>query len=926
VSSFIVLREFSSSIGAKLQEIEASAAQKAPAAKSESKVVSVVSSSTGEKKTLGPLKTSRAGEPQSHSGNSNQGPQKAGSSRLLQSALQSSRGGNAGPNTGRGYQQQPQQHNQLLLQGNRGNFEQDRFAGQKSGGYDNNGYDNNGYDNNKKVRGQGGFNDNSDRRVVSNGPMGRGGQFSNAPPPAANFAPANDTVQFFEQMNKVAQASGFRNAQEMIASQKEMMAMMHGAVPMPMGAPPAPVPFAAPYPMQAPFAGGPPPPPGYPPQQGYNGFQGRGGRGFARGGFPFEGGRHWEGGRGGGVRGPIEDGKGAAVPELPGASLAPSVRVPLTSPYVMQERSLGGPSPSSRFPPRQGYNEFQDRGGRGFIPGRFPFEGGGDDLEPTEEGGIAAELAPQEACADGLHPEGVLSGERRARSVVTMLTHKSRLQQGGPEFLIVLELPERFYTRYAPIPKEIFIRNCYRELYQTTTARMLDPTYDGMACLFTGVPGIGKSLFLIYFIMEYFKDSRFTGSRVAFEPERGEYHIFKSRGGGSFEREISIGPVYAPLRDLLLLSDVTEKVEPAARARWTLIFSSPDPARFKERMKGGVSTTFTMPTWDAEEFEALPDKPPSWRHLFSLFGGVPRHVLAKHGLNEMDAVLEEAIERKGSIVAENFFRDGLSGRDCDVSYLLLHINPPRSEVTGAHDYAGRRIYTFASCTIFKRIASLHRTRMLAAVTGLFNASANAAVASFGASSAGHFFEKVCLWLSPLDGKTISVKLLEGGGATTVPARIKIPHEEILKPEWRTEGLLPERLYKPDIANLESGDAFFLAAVEGAQQPTYRLVIIQITVGENHPIKGNGITSICGAFSQYRAAITEKWILFVTPTDGRLKKAQPYHTQDNKVYTNMPAEVREFAQLVYRHRIDSADRALPAPGEVVSDRDAAGQEP
>lgn len=38
----------------------------------------------------------------------------------------------------------------------------------------------------------------------------------------------NDTVQYFQKINKIALASGFRNAQEMIASQKEIQAIMHG--------------------------------------------------------------------------------------------------------------------------------------------------------------------------------------------------------------------------------------------------------------------------------------------------------------------------------------------------------------------------------------------------------------------------------------------------------------------------------------------------------------------------------------------------------------------------------------------------------------------------------------------------------------------------------------------------------------------------
>jgi len=48
--------------------------------------------------------------------------------------------------------------------------------------------------------------------------------------PVDNIAtPLLETVKYFEEMNKVAKLSGFQNAQEMIASQKEMMALMTAA-------------------------------------------------------------------------------------------------------------------------------------------------------------------------------------------------------------------------------------------------------------------------------------------------------------------------------------------------------------------------------------------------------------------------------------------------------------------------------------------------------------------------------------------------------------------------------------------------------------------------------------------------------------------------------------------------------------------------
>lgn len=78
-------------------------------------------------------------------------------------------------------------------------------------------------------------------------------------PPPTPFAPnmpadPNNPMAYFEEMNRIAVASGFRNAQEMIASQKELMAMMAPSAQMP----PMPY-FPSAHPSQAFY---PPVPPG----------------------------------------------------------------------------------------------------------------------------------------------------------------------------------------------------------------------------------------------------------------------------------------------------------------------------------------------------------------------------------------------------------------------------------------------------------------------------------------------------------------------------------------------------------------------------------------------------------------------------------------------------------------------------------------
>ena len=77
------------------------------------------------------------------------------------------------------------------------------------------------------------------------------------------------------------------------------------------------------------------------------------------------------------------------------------------------------------------------------------------------------------------------------------------------EQLIVHILPDCFREGYGTVPRVIFVRECYRRLYDKVSVSMLDVKNDHSATLFTGVPGIGKSLFLVYFIYRFLHDDRF---------------------------------------------------------------------------------------------------------------------------------------------------------------------------------------------------------------------------------------------------------------------------------------------------------------------------------------------------------------------------------------------------------------------------------
>ena len=460
--------------------------------------------------------------------------------------------------------------------------------------------------------------------------------------------------------------------------------------------------------------------------------------------------------------------------------------------------------------------------------------------------------------------------------------------------LIVHELPERFQLRYGKIPQKIFVRECYRELYETVSALMLRQELDFAVTLFTGVPGIGKSMFLVYFIYRFLHDGRFVDKLFAIEFHQGEYACFQPTADATEFTYTTQNGIRMQTKQFLLLCDINNVAEPVSRAKWTYIFSSPAPARYKEILKNFPTFKYTMPTWSEQELMFAMDDRDLWYGDFVIFGGVPRLVIPIPGGGSSHALLNETLAVKGGAIAEAFFKFSFGAVDLLQSYMLIHINPPVSS-DGNFKYDGETLYSFASDDIFQRLVGKHNAQMLAGAVGMFNIGA--ASETYGAVSAGNLFEKICLWLKPLDGQLITAAALGNFDNVT----IDVPADRhMLLYDWKKTGQLPvNALILPRISNLESGDAFCVVKC-GSH---FRLVIFQITVGKSQPVKVNGLLNILRAFPKdVTDKITQKLLVFVIPKHGALNAEQTLHTQKGKESVVMPDIVRGFQQYVYRHEI------------------------
>ena len=210
----------------------------------------------------------------------------------------------------------------------------------------------------------------------------------------------------------------------------------------------------------------------------------------------------------------------------------------------------------------------------------------------------------------------------------------------GDQQLKVHPLPDCFEKRYGKIPPVIYVRECYRDLYETASASMLIKQASA-ATLFTGVPGIGKSLFMVYFIYRFLHDDRFEDKCFAVEFDKGKYELFRPTANTNPTEfsctEVSSGSMQH--ENFLLLCDISDAVGPAARAKWTFIFSSPNKLRYKEMCKNYPSYKYTMPTWSEEELMFVYSNRNEWYENFVRYGGVPRFVM--HNRGDMEDAFNE---------------------------------------------------------------------------------------------------------------------------------------------------------------------------------------------------------------------------------------------------------------------------------------------
>jgi hypothetical protein len=142
----------------------------------------------------------------------------------------------------------------------------------------------------------------------------------------------------------------------------------------------------------------------------------------------------------------------------------------------------------------------------------------------------------------------------------------------------------------------IMVRESYEKIYELILANLGINFKDHLV---TGVPGIGKSNFCLYFLWRYLQDN--PGSRILWESEYD--HIYSLSPSNSFMTNRMV----CTNLQVPYLVDFSATMEPSPNiGLFTIVFSSPDPKRYKQMMKDlGRASRYVMPVWTLEELMQL---------------------------------------------------------------------------------------------------------------------------------------------------------------------------------------------------------------------------------------------------------------------------------------------------------------------------------
>jgi hypothetical protein len=466
--------------------------------------------------------------------------------------------------------------------------------------------------------------------------------------------------------------------------------------------------------------------------------------------------------------------------------------------------------------------------------------------------------------------------------------------------------------------RALFVRKCYHELYDIIIKSSITATKP-LRILLTGTPGIGKSTFLIYFIIRHLYESIITpGSRknptatfqkrdiLIFQPAESndEFYVFASsnivRKGTYSDFE-----AFFLLPTTWYLVDWKPESHPKKGKAATLFALSPnsisDPA-FKDFEKV-LSRRFCMPVWTYDELEecrrlAFPDlSNRCLKYIYTRVGGVPRFCLESPTEALRDGHSEEEAQESGLQRLEDAFeaapQDPLNilrtqeenWGSVKVSGRLLHKVPDLK-------YRDNRRRVWASAYVIDRFVSLINTH---SANNMHCAIRDGLARNESTLRKG--FECYVRHL-----------FFRGGGTELRKRRLYKPRNKRKGSEAEERFTIPEKLkHKPfngmadfSIPKKDIGTIW----TPGPNFPSVDIILtpnslFQITISQHHPVKQKPLRKIL----EKLPAKENISLYFIVPDDNFETFAfQNYLNEQGNVSRNVPKPIEKLEQWVLGVRL------------------------
>jgi hypothetical protein len=443
----------------------------------------------------------------------------------------------------------------------------------------------------------------------------------------------------------------------------------------------------------------------------------------------------------------------------------------------------------------------------------------------------------------------------------------------GPEEAGVL--PPLAYARFPNLPEKLLIRESYVELYELLTKGLKDAGGRGGGVV-TGVPGIGNSVFGLYFVYRFINDPNFQDKRIAFEYARGAYqYAIPGTTAGTYEcYSMTMSEFCCVLnsRPRIIVSDYGDMQSPANFGDIHFVFSSPNEKRFDDFLDNFGNHIYWMPPWDANELEAVKPNRSDWDEAYRLFGGVPRTVFNFPPEYAANFLADALMKRGGKLFYDSVTYGVETAEEPNADYMILHKTPLKDD-TGHYQYGASPETAFASTEMFSRLISLNHPENSNAVRELFNQGARKAIDQLGSVGAHQAFK--CILRDPIimHKSTFSATYLETDGEQSLSRQLDISVPTKYRSYNAVQKIQENVLYWPSLSICAGADFFFIA--RNRESPgNYDFFAGQITIAAKHEINIKELDTVFKAIPQRLLRnISKLNIWFLTPQESPIDACQ-----------------------------------------------------